>query len=77
MSDTKFQQNWNDCNLILKECRNELNHAVIQESCSTKYQSFLDVKKNCEKWLNEISDAFDPDSDEKRYFILLLNYSVS
>ena len=77
MSDTKYQHDWNDCNLILKECRNELNHAAIQKSCSTEFQNFLDVKENSEKWLKEISDAFDPDCDEMRYFISLSYYSIS
>ena len=71
MSDSKFQKDWNDCNLILKDCRNELNHAAEQKSCSMKYQNFMDVKDNSEKWLKEISHSFDPDSDEKRYFKLL------
>ena len=72
MADKKYQKDWNDCNLILKECRNELTHAAIQKSCSTKYQNFMDVKENSQKWLKDISDAFDPDCDEKRYFKLIL-----
>ena len=77
MSDRKVQKDWNDCNLILKDCRNELNHTAKQKSCSTKYRNFLEVKENSEKWLKEISDFFDPDSDEKRYFQLLLLYRIS
>ena len=70
MSDSEFKRYWNNCNVILKECRNELNHAVKENTSPTKYQNFMDVKKNFQRWLKEISDAFDPDSEEKRYFKL-------
>ena len=76
MSDRKFPKEWNDCNLILKDCRNELNHAAKQISCSIKYQNFIDVKENSEKWLKQISDKFDPNSDEKRYFKLMSQYHI-
>ena len=77
ISGTMNQREWNDCSLILKEYRNELNHAAIEKSGPTEFQNFLEVKEKLEKWLKKISDEFDPDCDEMRYFILLSRNSIS
>jgi len=76
MSDGKFQKHWNDCNVILKECRNELNHAVIQNSSPTKYKNFMAVKGNLQTWLKEIADTLDPNCDEMRFFKMFSNHSL-
>ena len=66
MADKNLRKQWNDCSVILKECRNELNHAVKQNASPRKYQNFIEFKGNFHLCFQQLSDALDHDSEGKR-----------
>ena len=66
MSDRNLQKHWNDCSVILKECRNELNHAVEQNTSPEKYKNFNEVIQKFHVCFQELSDALDHDREGER-----------
>ena len=70
MGDELLQKHWNDCSVILKECRNELNHAAVQNSSPEKFQNFVKIKARFHICFQELSNGLDHDIDEMRYLKL-------